>query len=191
VDLQFYLENTRYASENLLRLVWEQKQEYARLLQEHEQVKEQRESCYAPVSHKGIGTTKEDLDVKIEELIMAKEIKVNSIQVLSGALLQIAKQGMSIVHGDFNNWPAGKEIQGNGQRVTLKEIIRHGRNQAMHFEEDLYEETKEFFDRLAVVAGDDALSARKHPGKNLAFQVVQFLHWNDYASYESDMLLMQ
>ncbi|PTX63342.1 hypothetical protein C8P63_104189 [Melghirimyces profundicolus] len=197
MDLRFYLENTRYAAENLVSLVWEQKRESIRLIQEHDEIKEEWKARYAvsvPGGNEETAHFEEEngsLAMKLKQLEWVREIKVNSLQVLSGALLQIAKQGLSIVHGNFDRWPTGKVIRGNGQAVTLKEIIRHGRNQSMHFEDDLFEETKEFFDRLAAVAGDSDLSARKNPGKNLAFEVVDFLQWNDYESYESDMLLMR
>src|SRR4051794_20405960 len=49
--------------------------------------------------------------------------------VIAGAILQIAKQGLSLSHGPLGNCPAGRGIGSQ----TLSTVIWQGRNQAMHY----------------------------------------------------------
>jgi hypothetical protein len=58
----------------------------------------------------------------------ARTFSRNSI---ASALLQIAKQGLSTVHGGLTSVPNGRDING----VDLKDVVWQGRNQAMHWEE--------------------------------------------------------
>jgi hypothetical protein len=51
--------------------------------------------------------------------------------VAAGAILQIAKQALSMRYGALTNGPAGREIAG----TCVRDLISHGRNQAMHYEE--------------------------------------------------------
>jgi hypothetical protein len=56
--------------------------------------------------------------------------KQQSLAALSGALLQIAKQGISIEHRRPENCPNGRKVFG----VDIKWLIWAGRNQAIHYE---------------------------------------------------------
>lgn len=66
---------------------------------------------------------------RLKNLIDAKSFTISS---LCGALLQISKQGISIVHRGLGSCPNGRSI-GN---EALKNIILQWRNQSMHYEEN-------------------------------------------------------
>lgn len=104
-----------------------------------------------------------------------------STSALAGALLQYAKQGMSAVYGKPGNWP---EVRKVGD-IALPVIIRHGRNQAMHWEEgNPNTDVVECFEKLARV--DPVFS--KYRERSLAMEVVELLGWKEYADFERDLL---
>lgn len=74
------------------------------------------------------GTLKNQIP-KVQQSIINHEASVDS---LCGALLQIAKQGISIVHGGLQNAPDGRLVG----TASLKAIVWQGRNQAIHYEEN-------------------------------------------------------
>lgn len=103
--------------------------------------------------------------------------KKHSINALSGALLQIAKQGISSIYGDLNNCPGGRIVK-NG--TVLKEVIWQGRNQSMHYEEEIRNShTIYCFDKL----GYSNIS-----NISLAKEIINLLDWKSYEQYERDML---
>lgn len=108
-----------------------------------------------------------------------------SLAALSGALLQIAKQGISSVKGRPDNCRSGRLVHGQ----ELRWIIWAARNQALHFEEP-----KKVDDRTVAVLegmkndnGQSVLPGARD-GNSLAFDVVNLLGWNSYAQYQSDMV---
>lgn len=117
----------------------------------------------------------------LQAAVIAKE---TSTQALTGAILQIAKQGISIVHGGIDPCPAGRAI---GSAETLKNVIWQARNQSMHWEENKFHPpVLSCFKNLAQDFGSEfqlpATTARP-----LAKQVLRILSWADYDSYERDM----
>lgn len=116
-----------------------------------------------------------------KNLIDAKSFAVSS---LCGALLQISKQGISIVHKGLGNCPNGREIGGE----VLKNIIWQGRNQSMHYEENRFSSSVvNCFKNLETSFSD--LSLTSHPNENFAQKIViQVLGWNEYQVYERDMI---
>ncbi|MFS3927306.1 hypothetical protein ACL9SP_01440 [Priestia flexa] len=76
------------------------------------------------------------------------------IQSVSQALLQIAKQGISLVHGKYKSdcneafKMKGKAIQPK-YNVTLLDVIWEGRNQSIHYEEkSFYSNVEKCFNAL-------------------------------------------
>ena len=117
----------------------------------------------------------------LEAVILAKEI---SVQALAGAILQIAKQGISIVGGNPANCPAGRSIG----RENLKNVIWQARNQSMHWEvNSFYSPVQTCFENLYLDFGADYQLHSSSP-KSLAKQILHLLKWTSYESYESDML---
>ena len=68
---------------------------------------------------------------KIEAFAKELNAKEYSTAVMAGAVLQIAKQGLSLVLGGKPTPPLGRQIRG----VHVSDIIWASRNQALHFEE--------------------------------------------------------
>jgi hypothetical protein len=99
---------------------------------------------------------------------------------IAGAVLQIAKQGISFVHGPLRSCPPGRAVGSQ----TLSAVIWHGRNQAMHYEEGTNKPaTTACFATLEADFGQDFCLART----NLAAHVLRIIGWHDYANYEADM----
>ncbi|MEH1810465.1 hypothetical protein [Nostoc sp.] len=143
--------------------------EYVQLMKYAERLSEQEKNLIAQMEC-------------LKNLIDAKSFAVSS---LCGALLQIAKQGISIVHEGLENCPDGRGI---GNEV-LKNIIWQGRNQSMHYEENkILKPVKICFQNLEASFGNEfALSL--HPGENFAQKIViNVLAWNDYQAYKYDMI---
>jgi hypothetical protein len=123
------------------------------------------------------------LQNEIASLNASIDAKSGSIGALGAALLQIAKQGISLVHGGLNNCPDGRSIGSE----KLKNVIWQGRNQSMHYEEgNLKQSVKNCFANLESTFGSQ-FSLILHSRKNLAHHVIDLLGWKDYATYEADM----
>jgi hypothetical protein len=122
----------------------------------------------------------------LKESIDAKSVAISS---LCGALLQIAKQGISIVYrgsgGCLAICPDGRSI---GNEV-LKNIIWQGRNQSMHYEEGNFKApVQQCFQNLEAYFGNE-FSLSLHPNENFAQKIViNIFGWNDYQVYEYDMI---
>ncbi len=108
-----------------------------------------------------------------------------AIQVLCGALLQIAKQGISVTYR--NDWktrcPDGRAIGSE----TLRNVIWQGRNHAMHYEENSPgDAVRECFTQLEQSFGAQ-FSLATQPSSNLSAHIINVLGWHTYAAYEKDM----
>ncbi len=118
---------------------------------------------------------------QLKPIIVAKEA---SVQALAGAILQIAKQGIAIVHGDLAKCPPGRSIG----RETLSNTIWQARNQSMHWEENSFRKpVVACFTNLANDFGPDFQLPATTP-RSLARQVVRLQDWTDYDAYERDMV---
>ncbi|MBV1712691.1 MAG: hypothetical protein KUA37_11930 [Desulfomicrobium sp.] len=106
-----------------------------------------------------------------------------AIQAISGAILQIAKQGISLVHGSLVAAPEGRKIG----TASLKQVIWQARNQALHYEEgNFHQSVTDLFANLEAEQGAQ-FSLANHPNQSLAKQVVILLGWNKYTNYIRDM----
>lgn len=100
---------------------------------------------------------------------------------MAGAILQIAKQGLSAVHGELGTTPNGRDVAG----VALKGIIWQARNHSMHWEEGQpHKAVAVCFETLK--AGDPVFG--DYAVRNLAFEVLTLLGWVDYGVFETDLL---
>ena len=109
-----------------------------------------------------------------------------SIASLSGALLQYAKQGMSIVYGPrVDDCPDSSRVVGS---QNLKQVIWQGRNQAIHWEEGKpHPAVVQCFDALAK---DVDVKFADYKTKNLAFDVVELLGWTTFDEFRKDVLTL-
>jgi hypothetical protein len=123
---------------------------------------------------------KDNIDV-LEAVILAKE---TSVQALTGAILQVTKQGIAIVRGDLTACPPGRPIG----REVLKNVIWQARNQSMHWEENSFHSpVTTCLANLQLDFGAEYQLLSSAP-RSLATQILHLLAWTDYASYESDMV---
>jgi len=105
-----------------------------------------------------------------------------AVQAISGAILQIAKQGISVVHGRLDASPDGRTLGTS----TLKALIWQGRNQAIHFEDGNFSNpVVTLFAELEAAYGPK-FSLAAHRNRSLAKQVIDLLGWRTYAAYQSD-----
>lgn len=121
---------------------------------------------------------------KQEELEKIKEELKNkneSINALSTAILQIAKQGISIVHGNLSKCPEGRKLGDE----TIKNIIWQSRNQSLHYEEEIHNTSVlDCFKKLKDEYGNKFDITNK---TNKAKDIIDILGWNCYKNYYNDM----
>jgi hypothetical protein len=118
-----------------------------------------------------------------------RRLLVASVEAASGALLQLAKQGVALVHrellvrGKLSECPPGRAIGSQ----PLRDVIWYARNQAIHWEEGVYRTpTLACFAKL-----ESDFGARFHLDADVresrAFAVCALLGWRDYARFKEDM----
>lgn len=112
-----------------------------------------------------------------------------AIQAIAGAVLQIAKQGLSTVYGKKSSVPEGRRI-GN---CCIRDIIWEGRNQSQHHEEKIEDnkksrdaEWRKLFAALETNHGEQ-FSLSMHEGQSRAIQVLQLLDWDSFTAFARDM----
>jgi hypothetical protein len=103
-------------------------------------------------------------------------------RAFSGAVLQIAKQGIHSTWGDYETAP---RVRWYGQ-VHLAQIIWEARNQSMHYEGLPREKPGKVFEELNV-AGYIEFDLRAPPYKNRALEILALIGWQQFADYERDM----
>jgi hypothetical protein len=125
------------------------------------------------------------VDAEVRSLSASIDAKSASIAALSGAFLQVAKQGLAVVYGKPQNAPRGAEIYG----LLVKDIIWEGRNQSIHYEnpKEISDAVVELFGRIDSVR-NDGVSWDPRSQHNYAFDIVNFLGWIDWKQFESHML---
>lgn len=120
--------------------------------------------------------------LKLQSTERALDVYDLSINVVAGAILQIAKQGIAIRHGSRDACPEGRAILG----TCARELIWHGRNQAMH-----YEDTKPSSTWISLFTSlSEKLPGRfsiEAPFMSRAKDVFDLLGWECYEQYEADM----
>lgn len=123
---------------------------------------------------------------KADELaLLQQELqdRYDSLNTLSGALLQIAKQGISVVYGNKDGPVGIRQIAGQ----ALHAVIWEARNQSMHYEEgSLRAPVMAMFNALQASHGD-TFSLTIHHRENLAYEVVKLLSWDNSEQYFNDL----
>jgi hypothetical protein len=184
--IQEYLKETRHAASTLINAVtaeWEQHKMavngYNRTVDDFSRLEPSRSNIHL------LGAAVDSVtnsDIRVQGCLLHRLEKIPSTAILCGALLQLAKQGLSSVYGAKANVPKGKEIGA----TTLRDVIWEGRNQAMHFEEGKHKpELTDCFRALEVVFGAQFSLKSK---RNLSLYVIDALGWSTLAVYEADMM---
>lgn len=192
-----YLLDTKFAAEELIKLIVFEENQLADLIKSFEEKKKHAEFLHQDFMAKHLDpygdfpegqemhayvlfskyneTVLQPLEREIESLRKSMANKRYSICALSGSLLQIAKQGISSVHGSLKDCYDGRQIRND----VLKNVIWQGRNQSMHFEEGDYNK--------APVVCFNNLGYATVPTQNMAKEVIDVLGWTGYQEYEADM----
>lgn len=107
-------------------------------------------------------------------------------QAIAGAILQIAKQGISVVHGGLGAAPEGRKIGS----VSIRDVIWQSRNQALHYEEGTFSKpVTTLFATLEAEQGP-VFSLANHANQSRAKQVLGLLSWDTYNRYLQDMVTL-
>ncbi|WP_109514208.1 hypothetical protein [Pseudomonas ovata] len=118
--------------------------------------------------------------LKLSATVRAVLMTEQTMTIVAGTLLQVAKQALSIRYGT-----SIKDCTANARKVSgekIQEIIWYGRNQAMHFEEGKGSWTT-LFEALDMV----------HPGEFTpdpiprSMEIIELLGWINFGVYEDDM----
>lgn len=125
-----------------------------------------------------------DEEFYVKKLRQQLDTHTYSVEALCSALLQIAKQGISLVYRGLHSCPNGRKI---GRRY-LKEIIWEGRNQTMHYEEGNCRSP--IVNLFSDLAKDNAVF-NKYNTYNLAFEIIKLLNWTSIDRYNKDLLTMK
>ena len=189
-----YLIDTKYASENLLLILNKERDSLNdKLLSRKSMITAEKDLFESMKKHGftaegvmdlyGFNKASDKLRAEVEDILNFVVANTGSLAIIAGAVLQIAKQGISINFKSLKNCPVGRTIG----RESIKNIIWQGRNQAMHFEEGNYRNgVINCFKNLEMDFGNRF----KLADKNLAYDVLTLLGWESYSAYERDMSLI-
>jgi hypothetical protein len=206
MKMKQYLGETKYSTENLLKVIWNEHISLERLNTEINKLEQSivydarqvqnillndddDEDGLATFIHwnsyfgdQKVLSHKEEEQKELLQLVQIREF---SISLLSSAVLQTAKQGLSLVHGQPNNWPQGKQL---GQQ-DLSNVMRWGRNQGMHFGEgNIKQGMVDCFEKLTQDFGD---KFKDYTERNLSFDIINLFGWRTYQDFENDMMLFE
>lgn len=119
---------------------------------------------------RGSGHTAKEVEDLVKGTLCVRSLEA-LLGVLSSALLQIARQGMSLVHGTLEDAPTGRRIG----TQSLAHLVWLARNQAMHFEEvRSHPRVRACFASLARDFGQQ-FSLENRPQTNLAWEIIKLL----------------
>lgn len=180
-----FIEHTAPAVKALFQAMCAEEARYKPL---KESIGREQNRHYSDFSTADINDDFDELQVQ-NKFVQSAEAKMQmtlitySIEVLCGAVFQIAKQGISLVLKESDRYSKGRSIGSQ----KLSNIIWHGRNQAMHWEEGIPTKglTKACFDTLKADFGKQ-FEFDGSP-KNMAWNLWAVIGWDSYEKYESDM----
>lgn len=204
MDMADYLKEIQHAATSVISIVWADHREFEKVQQKLDTLKRKTQHGYQQAQNLAndededpalatgaywdtyFGPDKRRFHAdkqrdKLENLLQLRDFSRNA---LASSILQFAKQGISIVHGELKNAPAGRIIHG----INLKEIIWQGRNQALHWEEGKLR--KPVVDCFEKLKNSDS-SFADYNKRCLAFAVVQTLGWTEWNAFKKDMLSLR
>ncbi len=197
-----YLQDTAYATQNLIRLAMDEALQLDALSKElsraEERVKlhqwdfqtsdlsEDFSDAYVMAAFGRAARSAQEAD-QLRREVVAMQASIGShqqaTQAISGAILQIAKQGLSLVFGGMAGAPKGRKIGS----LHITDIIMQGRNQSLHYEEGAFKQPVVELFRVLELEQGERFSLSKHVGQNRARQVAELLGWTSYPAYAHDM----
>lgn len=206
MDMQSYIGEIEYAASSLVQIVWTERTYLSKLEDEIASLSKVVETEYQKAQLWAMNA--EDAD----DVMMAAGIHWNnyfgddkdlhhknksrqvvtdnvlahqfSVAALCAALLQYAKQGISLVHGGLPNCPSGRAIGSQG----LKDVLWQGRNQAIHWEEGNFRKPVE--DCFSALTTDIDSKFSQFKTRSMASDVVELLGWKSFDDFKADLLLI-
>ncbi len=200
-----YLIDTEFAAKSLIETIYNEEIKFLELSEQFDRLKRHFDVLHWDFSTADGSDDFNDLQIQDKFVRMAKFHKENdiegkkreldnlqqsitnkkvSIDSLSMSLLQIAKQGISTVHGQPGNCPPGRNIGSE----SLKNVIWQGRNQSIHCEEgNPNARVLQCFANLTTDFGSD-FDITINPTENKAKTIVDKLGWTNYDNYKNDMI---
>jgi len=110
------------------------------------------------------------------------EIYDIAINIAAGSLLQLARQAISMQHKGRARCPRGRRVSG----FDVRDLIWYGRNQSMHYEQELEKPTGPFFKKLEKDL--PVQFPRRVPAASHAKAILDLLGWTSCPSLiEQDM----
>jgi hypothetical protein len=208
-----YLTEIEFAAQNVINTIWEERNRLQQLEAEVARLTQLTEDGYerAQFVHDNFGDDPEDVamaggmmmetyfgdDKKRFHRDQDRENLANqvvahrfSVDSLAGSLLEYAKKGIALAHGEPANCPNGRAVG----TQDLKTAIWQSRNQSTHWEEA--KANGGTFRNAAIKPCFDKLAADFDPKfgdytqRDIAFDVVEQLEWKDFASFKADMLTL-
>ncbi len=194
-----YLQETKFAASSLIKLIWADYEDLENLNTQLKKLTAEFDIRYQiflanefhpaanhyhaqmAKSYECMAQPKAELESEIKKISESIDAKSASIAALSGAILQIAKQCISLRYGKPQNAPNGDDIGG----VFIKDIVWEGRNQSIHYEnpKDISDKVVALFTKLDAIRADgNTWDARSQT--NFAFEIVNFLGWRTYDDFE-------
>jgi len=200
-----YLQDTEFAAQNLFRLATNEEHQLRassrwlmdkeRELQVHQwdfqtsDLNEDFSDAYVMAAFARAGRAAQDVE-QLKSDVAALQASVgthqHAVQALAGAILQVAKQGISLVHGGLTASPPGRTLGS----LAVRDVIWQSRNQSMHYEEGKY--TRPLTDLFSTLEREQGsqFSLTAFSRQNRAKQVLDLLGWKDYEAYVQDMQIL-
>lgn len=197
-----YLQDTEFAIKNLLQLVTDEENQL-RSISEKLKSKEQElrvhqwdiqtsdlnddfSDAYVMAAFARADRATQEVErIKGDVAVLRASVGTHqhSVQALAGAILQIAKQGISLGYGGLSASPHGRYVG----TLTVRDIIWQSRNQSMHYESGNYNQSViGLFSTLESEQGSQ-FSLANFPKQNRAKQILDLLGWKNYEAYRQDM----
>lgn len=123
------------------------------------------------------------LKPKVKALRARVSSHQTAVQAIAAAILQIAKQGISLEYGRRSAAPPGRALGS----LYLRDIIWQGRNQSMHYDDDKPKEPVLILFKTLTQQYGEQFSLAKYAKQSRAKQILDVLGWNSYESYMHDM----
>ena len=129
----------------------------------------------------------ESIEGQIATKNAKRAARASSYAAICGALLQIAKQGISAQYGKHRDSAPQGRLLGS---EPLRNVIWEGRNESMHFEtpDKVGPKIRTTFSALEASFGPQFhLAPAPADLRNLAGEIIELLEWWKYENYVADM----
>lgn len=197
-----YIAETKFATENLFKLSFHEQDLLTKMKQQQIQIEaELRDLCNASgflslnpeMDDEGIGQAAlleahfdvepklADVRRRVAEIAARIDARTFARATLCGNVLQIARQGISMVHKGLGG-PVGRLIG----TQALHDVVWQARNQTLHYEDGrCHQPVATRFEALAIDLNNQAFL--EYNSKNLAYEVLVLLKWDTYEQYQIDL----